>query len=185
MTTVASGTCRKCGAVKSFDDFQFFTFPIFGDVVDFGIYHGTVTGGAYDLTQSGSTTWACVYDTTKFLNTSCFDDMRNDPLWAGTTTARVYHEQDQFRQFCIDTVSGVDGTTLSGMLPGGSIHPDFQITQADIDVFYDDLQGKLDQLYPTGSGVLATTILRNLLTLPISSGIGIGLGAEGGLGDYY
>jgi len=183
MVLLASGTCRKCGAVKDFDDMQFFTAPIFGDVVDFGIYHGTQTGDTYDLTQSGSTTWACWYDQIEYLNTSCWDDMRNDPKWASKGAGRVYQEQDVFRQYCIDTVSGVDGTTLSGMIAG--VHPDFQITQDDIDVFYDDLQGKLDQQYATGSGVLATTILRNILELPVSSGIGTGLGSLGGLNDYY
>jgi len=158
---------------------QIFTFPIFGPTGDLGIYHGTNDGNTYALTQSGSTTWACFFNRVEFLNTSCWDDMHEDPLWAADRDGRVYNEQVQFRQFAIDTVSGVDGTTLSGMLPGGSIHPDFQITQADIDVFNDDLRDKLDQNYPMGSGVLSTTILRNMLELPIWSG------TEGGLADYY
>jgi len=171
MVVVNSGTCRLCGATKSFELMQGFATATFGPVVDPGLYITTIEGDAFASTVSGSFTWACVYNNNTFINRSCWDDMRKLEEWNAPVSGRIDGEQGDFRQFAIDTVSGTDGLTISGMLPGSGIHQDFQISQEDIDVFYDDLQGKLDQEYSVGSGTLATTIFRNLLELPVNSGV--------------
>lgn len=139
--TTISGTCRKCGGEAELARFAAFATASFGTDVDFGV-GVTITGSESPTSlstavsgslnpASGTVNFAC------YLDGNCWADMREAPNWAQLSVGRVYRAHDELKNQFQATLSGIDGTTLSGML---SLDPPYMITQDGLDGYFANVE---------------------------------------------